>query len=161
MQLRAVFRCASVLIGRMPGRGRLVSAKVVRPAVLYSLFVCTPLGRAVLACAVLVRAARARAVLVWAVLLPAVGAVVVCAFAGGNAALAQPVDYGAFEQIFGEPVTTSVTGKPQRVTDAPANIEIITQDDIRRSGAINIPEVLQFVTGLDVRLDGFSSADVG
>jgi len=76
-------------------------------------------------------------------------------------ALAQPVDYGALEQLFGEPVTASVTGKPQRVADAPADIEIITQDDIRRSGATSIPEVLQFVPGLDVRLDGFASADVG
>jgi iron complex outermembrane receptor protein len=79
----------------------------------------------------------------------------------GGVTLAQPVDYGALEQLFGEPVTTSVTGEPQRVTDAPANIEIITQDDIRRSGATSIPEVLQFVTGLDVRRNGFASADVG
>src|ERR1700722_10297716 len=76
-------------------------------------------------------------------------------------AAAQSVDYQALEQLFGEPVTTSVTGKPQRVTDAPANIEIITQDDIRRSGATSIPEVLQFVPGLDVRRDGFAGADVG
>src|ERR1700722_17787528 len=76
-------------------------------------------------------------------------------------AAAQSVDYQALEQLFGEPVTTSVTGKPQRATDAPANIEIITQDDIRRSGATTIPDVLQFIPGLDVRRDGFASADVG
>ena len=63
--------------------------------------------------------------------------------AGGAGARAQSVNYGVMEQMFGEPVTTSVTGKPQRATDAPANIEIITQDDIRRSGATTIPEVLQ------------------
>ena len=57
----------------------------------------------------------------------------------GGPAQAQSVDYSAMEQLFGEPVTTSVTGKPQRVTDAPANIEIITQDDIRRSGATTSP----------------------
>ena len=78
-----------------------------------------------------------------------------------GAAAAQPVDYGALEQLFGEPVTTGVTGKPQRATDAPANIEIITQDDIRRCGATTIPDVLQFVTGMDVRRDGLGSADVG
>lgn len=87
------------------------------------------------------------------------GAIIVLGTAGG--AVAQSVDYGALEQMFGEPVTTSVTGKPQRVTDAPANIEIITQDDIRRSGAISIPEVLAFVPGLDVRRDGYAGADVG
>ena len=57
--------------------------------------------------------------------------------------------------MFGEPVTTSVTGKPQRVADAPANIEIITQDDIRRSGATNIPDALAFITGVDVRTYGW------
>jgi iron complex outermembrane receptor protein len=79
--------------------------------------------------------------------------------AGG--ARAQSIDYNAMEQLFGEPVTTSVTGKPQRATDAPANIEIITQDDIRRSGATTIPEVLQFVTGVNVRFNGLGEADVG
>jgi len=76
-------------------------------------------------------------------------------------ATAQPVDYGALERTFGEPVTMSVTGKPQTATDAPANVEIITQDDIRRSGATTIPDVLQFVTGVDVRREGIASADVG
>ena len=74
---------------------------------------------------------------------------------------AQSVDYQALEQLFGEPVTTSVTGKPQRAADAPANIEIITQDDIRRSGAISIPDVLAFVTGVDVRTSGLGAQDVG
>ena len=77
------------------------------------------------------------------------------------AAQAQSVDYQGLEQLFAEPVTTSVTGKPQRVADAPANIEIITQDDIRRSGATNIPDVLAFVTGVDVRNSGTGAADVG
>lgn len=76
-------------------------------------------------------------------------------------ACAQSIDYGALEQLFGEPVTLSVTGKPQRAADAPANITIVTQDDIRRSGATDIPSVLQFVTGLDVRRSGLASADVG
>ena len=72
-------------------------------------------------------------------------------------ARAQSVDYQGLEQLFGEPVTTSVTGKPQRAADAPANIEIITQDDIRRSGATTIPDVLRFVTGVDVRTYGLGA----
>lgn len=76
-------------------------------------------------------------------------------------ARAQPVDYQAMEQLFGEPVTTSVTGKPQRAADAPANVEIITQDDIRRSGATTIPDILAFVTGVDVRTTGLGAQDVG
>ena len=75
-------------------------------------------------------------------------------------AFAQSVNYGALEELYGEPVTTSVTGKPQKASDAPANLEIITQDDIRRSGANNIPDILRFVTGLDIRRYGAAQADV-
>jgi iron complex outermembrane receptor protein len=75
-------------------------------------------------------------------------------------AWAQAIDYDAFEQLFGEPITGSATGKPQRVSRVPANMEIITADDIRRSGADNIPDILQFVAGLNVRRYGFAAADV-
>ena len=73
---------------------------------------------------------------------------------------AQSVDYGAMQQLFGEPVTTSATGRPQKVSEVPANMTIISQDDIRRSGATNIPDVLSFVAGLDVRRYGSVDADV-
>lgn len=76
------------------------------------------------------------------------------------AAWAQAVDYGSMEELFGESVTTSVTGKPQRASEAPGDLTIITQDDIRRSGADNIPDILQFVTGIDVRTYGFGDTDV-
>ena len=90
-----------------------------------------------------------------------VWALSVLMLSGTVPARAQSVDYQAMEQLFGEPVTTSVSGKPQRAADAPANIEIITQDDIRRSGATTIPDVLAFVTGVDVRTDGLGAQDVG
>jgi iron complex outermembrane receptor protein len=73
---------------------------------------------------------------------------------------AQSVNYGQFEQLFGEPITTSATGKPQKVSEVPVDMEIITQDDIRRSGADNIPDVLQFVTGLDFRRSSFNDGEV-
>jgi len=63
---------------------------------------------------------------------------------------AQSMDYGSLEQLFGEPVTTSATGSPQRVTEVPANMTIITADEIRRSGARDIPGVLRHVAGVDV-----------
>ena len=75
-------------------------------------------------------------------------------------ARAQAIDYGALQDLFGEPVTTSATGSPQRVTEVPANMEIITADDIRRSGADNIPDILQFVAGVNVRRYGFADAEV-
>jgi outer membrane receptor for ferrienterochelin and colicins len=79
---------------------------------------------------------------------------------GAGAAWAQSIDYGAFESLFGEPVTTSATGTPQRRSDVPVNMEIITADDIRRSGATNIPDALAHVVGVDVLRWGISSADV-
>lgn len=76
-------------------------------------------------------------------------------------AAAQSIDYGSLEQLFGEPVTTSATGKPQRVSEAPVAMEIITADEIRRTGAANIPDVLQRVVGADVARWGMASADIG
>jgi outer membrane receptor for ferrienterochelin and colicins len=66
-----------------------------------------------------------------------------------SAAHAQSIDYGALERLFQEPVTTSVTGSPQRVTDVPASMTIITAEDIRRSGAYDLPGVLRHVPGVD------------
>jgi iron complex outermembrane receptor protein len=73
---------------------------------------------------------------------------------------AQAIDYGALEQLFGEPVTTSVTGSPQRVSDVPATTEIVTAEDIRRSGATDIPGVLLHVAGIDVLQWSKDGADV-
>jgi outer membrane receptor for ferrienterochelin and colicins len=86
--------------------------------------------------------------------------VLVILLLGVGAAHAQSVDYGGLEQIFGEPITTSATGKPQRASDVPADMTIITQDDIRRSGADNIPDILQFVAGIDMRRYSFDDAEI-
>jgi iron complex outermembrane receptor protein len=84
-------------------------------------------------------------------------ALAVCA----SKANAQSVDYGSLEALFGEPVTTSVTGSPQRVSEAPATIVVITQDEIRRSGARDIPGILRHVPGVDVMQWTNDDADVG
>ena len=78
-----------------------------------------------------------------------------------QSASAQTIDYGALEQLFGEAVTTSATGSPQRVTDVPVNMEIVTADEIRRSGAYDIPGVLRHVLGVDVMQWNNDNADVG
>jgi iron complex outermembrane receptor protein len=49
----------------------------------------------------------------------------------------------------------SVARKGQKLSDTAAAVFVITQDDIRRSGATSIPEVLRIVPGLDVaRVNG-------
>jgi iron complex outermembrane recepter protein len=49
---------------------------------------------------------------------------------------------------------TSVSKREQKLADAAAAIFVITQDDIRRSGARHIPEALRLVPGLEVaRID--------
>ena len=49
---------------------------------------------------------------------------------------------------------TSAARKPQRTGDVAAAVFVITQDDIRRSGATSIPEVLRMAPGIEVaRID--------
>src|SRR5258708_13469799 len=45
---------------------------------------------------------------------------------------------------------TSVSKRAQKVADAAAAVFVITQEDIKRSGARNIPETLRMVPGLEV-----------
>lgn len=79
-----------------------------------------------------------------------IAACVATLLASFGSAHGQSLDYGALEQLFGEPVTTSVTGSPQRVSDVPATMQIITADDIRRSGSRDIPGVLRHLADIDV-----------
>ena len=49
---------------------------------------------------------------------------------------------------------TSVSKKPERLSEAAAAVYVITQEDIRRSGVTSIPEALRMVPGLQVaRMD--------
>jgi iron complex outermembrane receptor protein len=45
---------------------------------------------------------------------------------------------------------TSVSKKQQKTSQAAGAIYVISQDDIRRSGALNIPDLLRMVPGLDI-----------
>ena len=83
-----------------------------------------------------------------------------CILASATAASAQSIDYASMEQLFNEPVTTSATGSPQRSTEVPAAMEIISAADIKRSGATDLPTILGRVAGLDVMNWGAAGADV-
>ena len=74
---------------------------------------------------------------------------------------AQTIDYGSLELLFGEAVTTSATGKPQRASEAPVPLEIVSAEDIKRTGANNIPDAIQFSLGVDVVRFSTEGAEVG
>jgi len=75
--------------------------------------------------------------------------------AGGGVAMAQsqkpPVDLTelSLDELMKIEVT-SVSKREQKLFEAPAAIYVITQEDIRRSGAASIPEALRMAPGLQV-----------
>jgi iron complex outermembrane receptor protein len=79
----------------------------------------------------------------------------------GGPAVTQPLDYGKLEGMFEEPVTISATGKPERVSDTLAVMDIITADDIRRSGARDLPTLLERLPGVTVAHTAPGAAEVG
>lgn len=74
--------------------------------------------------------------------------------------LAQKIDYLGLEELFGEPVTAIATGKPLRVSDAPLPVEIISHREIARSGALDIPQLLRRVAGVEVSRNFKGQVDV-
>lgn len=82
-------------------------------------------------------------------------ALVACGYAN-----ASTLDYAALEQLFGEPVTGSATGSPQRESQVPATMIIVTAEEIRRSGARDIPGVLRHVPGLDFMQTSADHAEI-
>lgn len=50
----------------------------------------------------------------------------------------------------GDVEVTTVAKLPEEVWETPAAVSVLTQDDIRRSGATSIPELLRLVPGVDV-----------
>jgi iron complex outermembrane receptor protein len=55
----------------------------------------------------------------------------------------------SIEELMDERVT-SVSKKATKLSESPAAVAVITQEDIRRSGALSIPEALRMAPGLEV-----------
>jgi iron complex outermembrane receptor protein len=71
-----------------------------------------------------------------------------------------PLKHLSLEQL-GDVEVTTASKEPEQVWRTPAAIYVPTQDDIRRSGATSIPEVLRLVPGAEVArifADGARSA---
>ncbi|MEO8727647.1 MAG: TonB-dependent receptor [Acidobacteriaceae bacterium] len=67
----------------------------------------------------------------------------------------------SLEQLGNIEVTTA-SKQPEEVWNTPAAIYVLTQEDIRRSGATNIPDVLRLVPGVQVaRINGDRNWAVG
>lgn len=77
--------------------------------------------------------------------------VLVCPESWGQAQPSSPRDLTStsIEDLMNVEVT-SVSKKEQKLSMAAAAVFVITQEDIRRSGATNIPDLLRMVPGLDV-----------
>lgn len=59
----------------------------------------------------------------------------------------------SLEQLGNVEVTTA-SKEPEKIWQTPAAVYVLTQEDIRRSGATSIPEVLRLVPGVEVaRID--------
>jgi len=61
-----------------------------------------------------------------------------------------PAEMVLFENI---PVVVTASKKPERITQAPSIISVITEDDIQRMGARNIMDVLRTIPGLEIMRD--------
>jgi len=54
------------------------------------------------------------------------------------------------EFTFGEITVISAARREQKLSEAPAAVTVITEEDIRHSGAITIPDILRMAPGMDV-----------
>lgn len=82
---------------------------------------------------------------------PAALALAMLAFSLGPAAQAAvpPLADLSLEELLNIEIT-SVSKRPERLTDAAASVFVITRDDVRRSGARSLPEVLRLAPNLQV-----------
>lgn len=91
---------------------------------------------------------------------PVAAALAVLFASAATPAHGQAVDYSALQDVIGEPVTTSVTGKPQRASELPGSMIIISADQIARSPARDIPNLLKTYAGIDVNRWTAGQSDV-
>jgi iron complex outermembrane receptor protein len=97
-----------------------------------------------------------------------IAVLLILAGAAGNAARAQDTTNNSEEQLkqlsleqLGDLEVTTQSKAPQQVWKTPAAIYVITQEDIKRSGAANIPEALRLAPGVEVARVNASTWSVG
>jgi iron complex outermembrane receptor protein len=99
-------------------------------------------------------ATRSAGAAFWRRLKFAAGLVVAMAVCHSAAALDAPASIGDLKQLTVEDLmnveVTSTARHPQKLIEAASAIQVITQEDIRRSGATSIPEALRLADNLQV-----------
>lgn len=75
----------------------------------------------------------------------------------------EPADFFemSLEELMEVPVVFASSKRLQPITEAASSVEIITAEDIRQSGALNIADVLRNVAGVQIRQTSVSSHAVG
>ncbi len=91
-------------------------------------------------------------------LLPSLGIAAAALWAG--VAGARPYEPEPTRE-FWDPLVVTPAGQASRVSESPSTTFVITADEIRRSGATSIPEILRRVPGLDVRLITATDGELG
>jgi iron complex outermembrane receptor protein len=81
-------------------------------------------------------------------------------FISSSFVLAQEVGSKEMLMFTEVPTVITATRRAQPITKAPAFVVVVTGDEIRRSGATNLPEALRMVPGLDVFQAGSSNTQV-
>lgn len=80
-------------------------------------------------------------------------AVTSTAIAGQNMPLKQDISDASLAELMNTKIST-VSRKPQTLSDTPAAVFVISQEDIRRASVNSIPELLRMAPGLSVaRID--------
>jgi iron complex outermembrane receptor protein len=78
------------------------------------------------------------------------------------AAIAQPLATPRELLLFMKvPTVITAAGRAQPLTQAPSTITLITAEDIRRSGATSLPDLLRSVPGLDFLRTSASNVSIG
>ncbi|MCB4792222.1 MAG: TonB-dependent receptor [Elusimicrobia bacterium] len=67
----------------------------------------------------------------------------------------------SLEEILNTKVTTAARVKEQKLSEVPASIHVVTAEDIKRSGATNLPDALRTVVGIHVMNISPAQMEVG
>lgn len=68
-----------------------------------------------------------------------------------------PSELSLFEDI---PTVVTASKKPERITEAPSIISVITEEDIQRMGARNIMDVLRTIPGIEIMKDAWGVSQI-